>query len=665
LKLIFTTEVRMPKTILFADNHAEFLATWTEYLELAGYRVFTANNPANARLLILSGNIHLAIFDKRLVDDADENDSSGLQLAQDPSLAFVPSIILTDYPTHQDVRAVLRPGESSAVDFITKENGPQAMLEAIAQAFEKHVPLNTGLVFHWEPESGLSIPGILGMLEKNITSDELLSRNEELEDLLRMLFSEFSEVSVLRKLWVDSGRLALLAHAHHQQAGRYWIVTLGSLPLIQQEIARLKSFPLDPGEGAPSHEGFYRRAHYAANAWRLSGEGIEQLETLQEAAGNLNQNQLGLALSRLFQDTLSAWRLQRDPQECPGSAADFYRRRDSLFQLDEPQKRFRERVAELARQARRFNLLQDLALLENTLQIRISPRQALVFPDPCRLLFKPVMLPAGSICYTQVSPGQLRFDTILLAEAQAARLTDFAGVGEFPVWHDFVFVECELRFTFLESSELSELAELEEQLRPSWPELPRPAVDAPPEVRKFIGGILKIREQACDLVRQDPHQYALCLCFIALSELLEVEPPLIRNRRDAARLVHRLLLAGCVCSDFFGERVPGAALAFPPLLIGEDGIVRRGDEFIDVTETEFRLLALLNRLAGKSCDRKLICREVFGIHEPGYNQLHGQIDANLNRLRDKLEPDPQNPHYLLTIHGRGVRLVTNPEPDLP
>ena len=27
----------MPKTILFADNHVEFLATWTEYLELAGY----------------------------------------------------------------------------------------------------------------------------------------------------------------------------------------------------------------------------------------------------------------------------------------------------------------------------------------------------------------------------------------------------------------------------------------------------------------------------------------------------------------------------------------------------------------------------------------------------------------------------------------------------
>ncbi len=222
----------MPKTILFADNHVEFLATWTEYLELAGYRVFTASNPADARRLVLGGNVHLAIFDKRLVDDADEHDSSGLDLARDESLGFVPSIILTDYPTHQDVRSVLRPGESSAVDFIAKETGPQAMLEAVALAFEKHVLLNSHLVFHWEPESALSIPGILGILEKNIAPGELLSRTEELEDLLRMLFFDFSEVAVLRRLWVESGRLALLARARDQHADRYWILTLGSLPLI-------------------------------------------------------------------------------------------------------------------------------------------------------------------------------------------------------------------------------------------------------------------------------------------------------------------------------------------------------------------------------------------------------------------------------------------------
>ncbi len=407
---------------------------------------------------------------------------------------------------------------------------------------------------------------------------------------------------------------------------------------------------------------FIRRSHVAANAWRLGGDGVEQLGTLQEAAVALKENQLAQVLARLFQDTLAAWRLQRHPQDYPGSAADFYRRRPGLFQLDEPQRRFRERVAEITRQAKRFNLLQDLSLQENALQILLSPRQPLVFPDPCLLLFRPALLPDASTCYTQVSPGQLRFDTVLYAEAQPARLTDFAQVAEFPVWHDFAFVECELRFTFLDPSELSEIAEIEQQLRPSWPELPRPNVESPSEMRKFIAGILKVREQASTLVRQDPHQYALCLLFNALSELLETEPPLIRSRRDAARLVHRLLLAGCACSDFFGERTPLAPLDFPPLHIGADGIVRRGNEIVDVTETEYRLLDLLNRQAGSPCDRKLICREVFGIPEPGYNQLHGQIDANLNRLREKLEPDPQNPQYLLTVHGRGIRLVTHPRP---
>jgi DNA-binding response OmpR family regulator len=657
----FLKEVRMPKTVLLVDNHAEFLATWSEYLERADYRVITASDPAEARRLILSGNVHLAIFDKRLVDDEDESDNSGLDLARDPSLRFIPCMILTDFPTHQDVRTALRPGESSAVDFITKENGPKAMLEAVAEAFEKYVPINTDLIFSWEPESGLSTPGILGMFENNITLEELRARSEELEDLLRLLFSEFSEVFILRKLWVDAGRLAFLAHAHHARADRYWIVTLGRLSSIQREIASLKSFPQHPSEGVPSHELFRRRSHYAANAWRLSGEGIEQLETLQEAADKLNQNQLGLAIGRLFQDSLSAWRKQRPPQEYPGSAVDIYHRQYGLFSLDEAQRLFQERVAEIARHARRFNLVQDLVLSDRSLHVRINARQSLHFPDPCQLIFNSIGVPAGSICYTQCSPGQLRFDTILLGEAQAACLTDFAHVDELPVWHDFAFVECELRFTFLDSLELSEIAEIESQLRPSWPEVPRPAVDAPSEMRKYVNAIMKVREQACGLIRQDPQQYAVCLCFNALSELLEAEPPLIRNRRDAARLVHRLLLAGCVAADFFGERTPGAVLSFPPLDIGEDGTVRRGNEFIDVTDTEFRLLAFLNHRPGKYGDRKAICREVFGIPEPGYSQLHGQIDSNLNRLREKLEPDPQNPHYLLTVHGRGIQLVIHPE----
>jgi DNA-binding response OmpR family regulator len=655
----------MPKTICLADNHPDFLATWAEYLELENYRVFTASSPEEARKIILRGNVHLAIFDKRLLDDTKEDDNSGLELAKDPLLGFIPSMILTDFPTHQNVRAVLRPGESSAVDFIDKkENGPQGMLDAVAHAFETHIPIRWNLVLHFEPESGLSVPGILGMVEKDIPPHEFLWRSEELDDLLRMVFYEFNEVVILRSLWIDTGRVALLAHGHHEQADRYFAITIGCLSAIETEITHQKTFPDDPGEGGTSHVGFYRRAHYAANAWRLSGVEIDQLESLQEAADSLKENQLGTVLTKLFQGTLSAWRKQRGPQEHAGSAAEIYRKYYPLFQHKDPEGVFLERVAEVARQARRFNLVQDIAILDNSLRVQISSRQSLSFPDPCQLLFHPVVLPRNTTCYTQFSPGDLDFDTILLGSEQVTWLTDFARVAELPIWHDFASVECELRFAFLNSGNLGEIATLENQLRPSWPKIPRQGADAPAEMRKFVNCILRVREQAYDLIQQDPPQYAVCLLFNALSELLDAQQPIIRNRKDAARLVHRLVLGGYVCSDLLEDEKRGDTLDYPPLQISEDGMVRRGTTLLDLSETELRLLTVLYVHAGKPCDRKLICQEVFGIDKPGYNQLHGQIDANLNRLREKLEPDPKNPHYVITVHGRGVRLEIQPKADI-
>lgn len=652
----------MPKTILFADNHLDFLSTWTEYLELAGYRVYTANSPEEARTIILRGNIHLAIFDKRLVDDNDEKDISGIDLAKDPRLGFICSVILTDYPSHQNVRTVLRPGESSAVDFISKEDGPQEMLDALSRAFKLHIPIHWDLGIQWESQSGLSIPGILGMLDKNNPSDELIWRNEELDDLLRMVFFEFENVAILRKLWIDNGRVALLAHCHHEQADRYLAVTIGHLAPISSELVHIKAFPDDPGEGGTTHVGFYRRAHYAANAWRLSGADIEQLELLQETADNLKEAQLGAVLIKLFQNTLSAWRKQHEPVESVKSIQDLYRHYYGLFQLQKPEIVFRDRVVEISKQAKRFNLIHDLSIVDHNWHIQITPQKSFTFPDPCPLLFQPVYL-ASTLNYIQASPGSLRFNTIVVDAAQVTWLTDFSMVGEFPIWHDFAFVECELRFNFLDSSDLTELAEVENQLRPSWPKRPRSGVDTPAEMRKFVNCILRVREQAYSLIRHDPTQYALCLLFNALSDLLVLDQPVLRNRRDVAQLVHRLIFSGCICMDLLGEANEDANLNYPPLKFSDGDFVYRGDEVLNLTGTEFRILALLNDCGGKPCSRERICKAVFGIEHPNYNQLHGQIDANLNRLREKVEPDPKNPHYILTVHGRGVRLVVHPKAD--
>ena len=119
--------------ILFADNDEEFLATRRAALEQEGYKVVSALNPEDARNILERGGIDVVILDLRLINDNDEKDLSGLNLAKRVAPS-IPKIILTHFPTVEAVREALAPqleGLPPAVDFVAKQEGPQALLTAI------------------------------------------------------------------------------------------------------------------------------------------------------------------------------------------------------------------------------------------------------------------------------------------------------------------------------------------------------------------------------------------------------------------------------------------------------------------------------------------------------------------------------------------------------
>jgi predicted nucleotide-binding protein len=123
--------------ILFADNDPDFLSTRREFLEPAGYDIILASTPAEAEKHLLHGKIDLAILDIRLKDDGDEKDTSGLVLAKEVALS-VPKIILTGYPSYETAREALGSskinGLPPAVDYISKLDGPENLLEAVKKA---------------------------------------------------------------------------------------------------------------------------------------------------------------------------------------------------------------------------------------------------------------------------------------------------------------------------------------------------------------------------------------------------------------------------------------------------------------------------------------------------------------------------------------------------
>jgi hypothetical protein len=76
-----------------------------------------------------------------------------------------------------------------------------------------------------------------------------------------------------------------------------------------------------------------------------------------------------------------------------------------------------------------------------------------------------------------------------------------------------------------------------------------------------------------------------------------------------------------------------------------------------LTVKEFQLLELLYVRRGQVISKDEIARQVWDYEVFDYNA----IDALVYRLRQRIEPDPTHPRYLVTQRGFGYKLVTSPE----
>jgi two-component system alkaline phosphatase synthesis response regulator PhoP len=75
---------------------------------------------------------------------------------------------------------------------------------------------------------------------------------------------------------------------------------------------------------------------------------------------------------------------------------------------------------------------------------------------------------------------------------------------------------------------------------------------------------------------------------------------------------------------------------------------------VDLTPTEFALLATLARQPGRVFTRSQLLDVIHGVAFDAYERA---IDGHVKNLRRKLEPDPAHPRYLLTVHGVGYRFA--------
>jgi DNA-binding response OmpR family regulator len=82
--------------------------------------------------------------------------------------------------------------------------------------------------------------------------------------------------------------------------------------------------------------------------------------------------------------------------------------------------------------------------------------------------------------------------------------------------------------------------------------------------------------------------------------------------------------------------------------------VLRSGKALDVSSTEFELLKYFICHSGEALTRDRLLEEVWGYENYPSTRT---VDTHLVRLRQKLEPDPEQPQYFLTVHGTGYRFV--------
>ena len=79
-----------------------------------------------------------------------------------------------------------------------------------------------------------------------------------------------------------------------------------------------------------------------------------------------------------------------------------------------------------------------------------------------------------------------------------------------------------------------------------------------------------------------------------------------------------------------------------------------GERAVDLTSTEFALLAALAERPGRVFTRAQLLDAIRGVEVESFDRA---IDAHVKNVRRKIEPDPRNPRYVLTVHGVGYKFA--------
>lgn len=84
----------------------------------------------------------------------------------------------------------------------------------------------------------------------------------------------------------------------------------------------------------------------------------------------------------------------------------------------------------------------------------------------------------------------------------------------------------------------------------------------------------------------------------------------------------------------------------------EKNVVKKNQTIINLTPTELKILSALIKYPGRVFTRNELIEIALGDEFFGFDRA---VDSHIKNLRQKIETDPKNPIYVVTIHGKGYK----------
>ncbi len=538
----------MPGTILLMDNQVDVLDKWGSLLQETGYCVLKAPSLEEAESILNHKRVHLAILDSRMVDDDDQNDISGLLLAKKSKFASVPKIILTAYKSFEYARMVLAPdaeGQTPAVNFIAKDEGPQILLETVKWAFDNRVRINWDLKFTSHEDRAFDGMSVC-VLGSNLSEDELDDRSQELEDLFRKLLYDYDEVNL--EIVPTKRQGQALTWVRLRKEGKEVPARLIRCGRREGTLAEQHAYgDVDRGQlvnsWAVRQENVETSVHFGVIECSSVGFDLGRSRWLADYCRLLTVEETRLALDNWFDKAWTSLYGQECVSEENLTLNRLYRERLGLIEGGGSGKEFWHSLGETVIYVQ-SHYMGRLVVDDERRRLALSfpDGEQLSCPDPALYIYEDAKLFEPPVS-RRLSLGCMDGYTIIIDQDGKAWVTEFGTIGPAPALSDFVELEARIRFEWIRTVDLdwSQLREFESVLTaPTSLEDPlHGGRVANGDLGEALAVIAHLRALAARVPGAHPQEYQLGLLFHAARILFD-DAPLDRK-------AHALLAAAMIC----------------------------------------------------------------------------------------------------------------------